>query len=158
MLWYRPEPRRASYGHHHSTTNLHSNTNLHTCVWHTCARARTHTHARTHARTRAHKHTHARMDARTHAHLNEQVAYKRGVAGPKQMAPGSNYCQHGCLVKLETWWTLTRALSHRKVFYKKSDYKQKEVYCDILRFENTKWRSDCVLFVCAIVYKKNGVQ
>ena len=31
--------------------------------------------------------------------LNEQLAHKRGVAGPKQMAPGSNYCQHGCLVK-----------------------------------------------------------
>ena len=31
--------------------------------------------------------------------LNEQLAHKRGVAGPKKMAPGSNYCQHGCLVK-----------------------------------------------------------
>ena len=31
--------------------------------------------------------------------LNEQVAYKRGGGRAKKMAPGSNYCQHGCLVK-----------------------------------------------------------
>ena len=34
-----------------------------------------------------------------HWYLNEQLAHKRGVAGPKKMAPGSNYCQYGCLVK-----------------------------------------------------------
>ena len=29
--------------------------------------------------------------------LNEQVAYKRGVAGPKEMATRINYCQNGRL-------------------------------------------------------------
>ena len=47
------------------------------------------------------------------AALNEQVAYKRGVAGPKKMATGINYCQNGRLAKakvtLEFW---TQALSH----------------------------------------------
>ena len=31
--------------------------------------------------------------------LNEQVTYKRGVAGPKKMATGINYGQNGCLAK-----------------------------------------------------------
>ena len=33
------------------------------------------------------------------AHLNEQFAYKRGVAGPKKKATGINYCQNGRLAK-----------------------------------------------------------
>ena len=37
--------------------------------------------------------------------LNEQVAYKRGVAGPKKMATGINYCQNGRLAK--AWVTDT---------------------------------------------------
>ena len=31
--------------------------------------------------------------------LNEQVAYKRGVGGPKKMVTGINYCQNGRLAK-----------------------------------------------------------
>ena len=31
--------------------------------------------------------------------LNEQVAYKRAVAGPKKIATGINYCQNGRLAK-----------------------------------------------------------
>ena len=45
--------------------------------------------------------------------LNEQVAYKRGVAGPKKMAAGINYCQNGRLAKAKVtlvFWT--QALSH----------------------------------------------
>ena len=45
--------------------------------------------------------------------LNEQVAYKRGVAGPKKMAIGINYCQNGRLAKAKVtlvFWT--QALSH----------------------------------------------
>ena len=45
--------------------------------------------------------------------LNEQVVYKRGVAGPKKMATGNNYCQNGCLEKAKVtlvFWT--QALSH----------------------------------------------
>ena len=45
--------------------------------------------------------------------LNEQVAYKRGVAGPKKMATGINYCQNGRLAKVKVtlvFWT--QALSH----------------------------------------------
>ena len=45
--------------------------------------------------------------------LNEQVVYKRGVAGPKKMATGINYCQNGLLAKAKVtlvFWT--QALSH----------------------------------------------
>ena len=45
--------------------------------------------------------------------LSEQVAYKRGVARPKKMATGINYCQNGCLAKAKVtlvFWT--QALSH----------------------------------------------
>ena len=45
--------------------------------------------------------------------LNEQVAYKRGVAGQKKMATGINYCQNGRLAKAKVtlvFWT--QALSH----------------------------------------------
>ena len=45
--------------------------------------------------------------------LNEQVAYKREVAGPKQIATRINYCKNGRLemakVTLVFW---TQALSH----------------------------------------------
>ena len=49
----------------------------------------------------------------TSSTLNEQVAYKRGVAGPKKMATGINYCQNGRLAKAKitlVFWT--QALSH----------------------------------------------
>ena len=43
--------------------------------------------------------------------LNEQVTYKRGVAGTKIMATGINYCQNGRLARLPlVFWT--QALSH----------------------------------------------
>ena len=45
--------------------------------------------------------------------LNEQVVYKRGVAGAKKMATGINYCQNGRLAKAKVtlvFWT--QALSH----------------------------------------------
>ena len=70
--------------------------------------------------------------------LNEQVAYKRGGRA-KKMAPGSNYCQHGCLVKIKVLG------EHRHELLtiicesssQKSHYKQKEVY-DISAFRESK--------------------
>ena len=45
--------------------------------------------------------------------LNEQVAYKRWVTGPKKMATGINYCQNGHLVEAKvTLVSWTQALSH----------------------------------------------
>ena len=45
--------------------------------------------------------------------LNEQVAYKRGVAGPKRTTTEINYCQNGRLAKAKVtlvFWT--QVLSH----------------------------------------------
>ena len=45
--------------------------------------------------------------------LNERVAYKRGVAGPRKMATGINYFKNGRLPKAKVtlvFWT--QALSH----------------------------------------------
>ena len=66
--------------------------------------------------------------------------YKRGVAGPKQMAPGSNYCQHGCLVKAKVLGEHRHGLLTIicESFSKKSHYKQKEVYYDISAFRESK--------------------
>ena len=45
--------------------------------------------------------------------LNEQVAYKRGVSGPKKMATGINYCQNGRLAKAKVTFVFwTQDLSH----------------------------------------------
>ena len=71
--------------------------------------------------------------------LNEQVAYKRGVAGPKKMATGINYCQNGRLQRLR----LLLRFGHRllakisKVFLKKKDIKT--VRCIWLL-----WRHFCI--------------
>ena len=39
------------------------------------------------------------MHPRAIAPLNEQVAYKMAVVGPKKTATRINYCQHGRLAK-----------------------------------------------------------
>ena len=45
--------------------------------------------------------------------LNEQVEYKRGVAGPQKMAAGINYCQNDRLAKAKVTFVFwTQALSH----------------------------------------------
>ena len=67
--------------------------------------------------------------------LNEQVAYKRGVAGPKKMATGINYCQNGRLAKAMFW---TQALSHcLQGFSIKKDIK-------IVRCIWLLWRHFCI--------------
>ena len=93
--------------------------------------------------------------------LNEQVAYKMGVAGPKQMAPGSNYCQHGCLVKAKVLGEHRHGLLTiicKSFSQKKAITNRKKFIMTFLHFENPKWQSDCILFMCAIVYRWNGVK
>ena len=73
---------------------------------------------------------------------NEQVAYKRGVTGPKKMATGINYCKNGRLAKTK----VTLGFGHRllaiisKVFLKK-DIKTVRCICcygDIFAFREFK--------------------
>ena len=56
--------------------------------------------------------------------------YKRGVAGPKKMATGINYCQNGCLARAKVtlvFWTQALAII-RKISKKKGHLEQFDAY------------------------------